>query len=112
MLTNVSNSNLDEVFAALGNVKRRSILQTLSFRPATVGQLAKEHSLSLPAIHRHIRVLEDAGLIQRRKVGRTNFVAFARANFAAAQSWMADYHTAWGNDDETLENYIAQLRKD
>jgi len=102
---------LDAVFNALGNAKRRAMLNTLSYRPATVGQLAKEHSLSLPAIHRHIRALEEARLIQRRKVGRTNFVAFSRDNFAAAQTWMAQYHTEWGSDSETLDNYIKQLKK-
>jgi len=100
---------LDAVFTALGNEKRRGIMRTLSFRPATVSQLAEEHQLSLPAIHRHIRTLEAAQLIQRRKVGRTNFVAIRRAALAAAQSWIGQYQLEWGHDDETLENYIAEL---
>ncbi len=100
---------LDAVFLALGNEKRRAILRTLSYRPATVGQLAEEHGLSLPSIHRHIRALEDAGLLQRRKVGRVNFVAIRRASLAAAQDWIMAYHLEYGHDDETLENYIAGL---
>lgn len=100
---------LDAVFLALGNEKRRGIVRTLSFRPATVSQLAEEHYLSLPSIHRHIRTLEEAQLIQRRKVGRTNFVAIKRTSLAAAQAWMSQYHLEWGNDDETLENYIDSL---
>jgi DNA-binding transcriptional ArsR family regulator len=102
---------LDAVFTALGNAKRRDIVTTLSFRPATVSQLAEEHGLSLPSIHRHIRTLEDAQLIQRRKVGRTNFVALKRKSFAQAQAWMAQYRLEWGNDAETLENYITHLSK-
>ncbi|HSW66773.1 MAG TPA: winged helix-turn-helix domain-containing protein [Bacillota bacterium] len=101
---------LDDIFAALGNEKRRAMLQTLSFRPATVSQLAAEHQLSLPAIHRHIRTLEDAGLIERRKVGRVNFVAFNRLALAAGQTWIMQFRTDWGNSNETLENYIAQLK--
>lgn len=97
------------VFAALSNGKRREIVRTLSFHPATVGQLAEEHKMSLPSIHRHIRALEEAQLIQRRKVGRTNFVAIKRASLAVAQHWMAQYHLEYGNDDETLENYIVYL---
>ncbi|HKX73304.1 MAG TPA: winged helix-turn-helix domain-containing protein [Candidatus Saccharimonadales bacterium] len=104
------DSRLDAVFTALGNAKRRSILETLSYRPATVSQLASEHDISLPAIHRHIRSLEDAELIQRKKIGRTNFVAFNRQAFAAAQAWMMQYRTDWGNDKETLENYAAHFK--
>lgn len=85
-------------------------MDTLSYRPATVSQLAAEHNLSLPAIHRHIRTLEEAQLIQRRKVGRTNFVAFRRKSLADAQAWMLQFKTDWGNDNETLENYIGQLK--
>ena|SRR5205814_9882132 len=110
MLSNdTSSSVLDTVFAALSNGKRREIARTLSFHPATVGQLAEEHHLSLPSIHRHIRTLEEAELIQRRKVGRVNFVAIKRTSLAAAQAWMAQYHLEYGNDNETLENYIAYL---
>jgi len=112
MLSNDKDpSVLDMVFAALSNEKRREIVRTLSFRPATVGQLAEEHSMSLPSIHRHIRILEEAQLIQRRKIGRTNFVAIKRQSLAAAQAWMAEYHLEYGNDDETLENYLAGLNR-
>ena len=106
-----AEQNLDGVFEALANSKRRSIINTLAFRPATVSQLAQEHNMSLPAIHRHIRVLEDTQLIQRRKVGRTNFVALQRKHFATAQAWMGQYRLDWGNDEETLENYIASLKQ-
>ena len=102
----VAPADLDEVFGALGNAKRRDMVLTLAFRPTTVGQLAKELHLSLPSIHRHIRVLEDAQLIQRKKVGRTNFVAIKRSSLQQAQQWLGQYHAEWGNDQETLENFI------
>lgn len=85
------------------------MLNTLSFRPATVSQLAKEFNLSLPAIHKHIRVLESAKLIQRKKVGRTNFVALKHKSLSEAQEWIAQYRTEWGNDKQTLDNYIASM---
>jgi len=109
MLSDDSSEVLDAVFLSLGNERRRAILRTLSYRPATVGQLAEEHKLSLPSIHRHIRALEDAGLIQRRKIGRVNFVAIKRASLATAQKWIMAYHLEYGHDDETLENYIDGL---
>jgi DNA-binding transcriptional ArsR family regulator len=106
-----SATEIDAVFVALGNPRRRAIVDTLSFRPATVSQLAAEHHLSLAAIHRHIRVLEEANIIERRKVGRVNFVALKRRALRAAQAWMSQYHLEWGNDAETLENYIEQLNR-
>ena len=105
----IDSPQLDYIFNALGHAKRRGMLNTLAFRPATVSQLAEEYDLSLPAIHKHVRVLEAALLIQRKKVGRTNFVALNRKSLGEAQDWLMQYHTGWGNDDETLENYIASL---
>ena len=108
----IDSPQLDYVFSALGHAKRRGMLNALAFRPATVSQLAKEYDLSLPAIHKHVRALEAAQLIQRKKVGRTNFVALNRRSLSDAQDWLMQYHTDWGNDKETLENYIASLEKD
>ena len=102
----INSPQLDRVFDALASPKRRGIFDTLSRGPATVTQLATEHNLSLPAIHRHIRTLEEAGLIQRKKVGRTNYVAIKRTAMRATQAWLRQYRTDWGTDEETLENYI------
>jgi DNA-binding transcriptional ArsR family regulator len=106
-----SSTELDSLFLALGNSKRRELVLSLAKQPATVGQLAEAHHISLPAIHRHIRELEKAGLIQRKKLGRTNFVAFRRSGMKQAQAWLHQFHTSWGSDSETLENYINHLSK-
>ncbi len=102
---------LDSVFQAFANDKRRGMIYTLSFRPATITQLSDEFDLSLPAIHKHIRSLENARLIHRRKVGRTNFIALNKKSVSEAQDWLMQFHTGWSNDEETLENYIASLPK-
>jgi DNA-binding transcriptional ArsR family regulator len=111
MQTIDKTTNLDSIFEALGHAKRRGMINTLAYRPATVSQLADEYELSLPAIHKHVRTLENAQLIQRRKVGRTNFVALNRQSLKAAQDWIMQYRTDWGNGKETLENYIASLEQ-
>ena len=109
-MSNVEQLNsLDRVFGALSSQKRRSMVYDLSFRPATVTRLAQDHELSLPAIHKHIRALEEAGLIVRKKVGRTNFVALHKRTLRETQEWIMQFHTEWGNDEESLENYIAGL---
>jgi len=102
---------LDEVLGALANQKRRGIVHDLSLQPATVGQLAQKHGLSLPAIHKHIRNLEDAKLIVRKKAGRTNFVALNAQTLGLAQSWILQYRTEWGNVNATLENYISRMQE-
>jgi predicted transcriptional regulator len=102
---------LDGALYALSNVKRRGILHDLSFQPSTVAQLAKNHSLSLPAIHKHIRTLETASLIVRKKHGRINFVALNPATLGMVQHWIMQYKTEWGNVHATLENYIARMQE-
>jgi len=102
---------LDSVLDALANQKRRGIIHALSFQPATVGQLARNHELSLPAIHKHVRILEKAKLIIRKKVGRTNFVALNNTTLGLAQNWITQYHTTWGDPHASLENYIFGLKE-
>lgn len=102
---------LDIVLDALANQKRRGIVHDLSFQPSTVGQLARNHKLSLPAIHRHIRTLEEAKLIMRKKAGRTNFIALNSNTLGLAQNWITQYNTNWGNTQASLENYISRMKE-
>jgi DNA-binding transcriptional ArsR family regulator len=102
---------LDTVLDALANQKRRGIINDLSLHPTTVGELARHHQLSLPAIHKHVRTLENAKLIIRRKAGRTNFVALDNSTLGLAQNWIMQYHAEWGNAEATLENYISRMKE-
>lgn len=102
---------LDDVLNALANQKRRSIIHELSLHPSSVTHLAINNDLSLPAIHKHIRLLESAGLIVRKKSGRTNFVALNQQTLRMAQHWIMQYKTEWGNSDATLENYISRMQE-
>lgn len=107
-----NNANhLDLIFEALGNKHRREIILSLSRQPASISQLADERKLSLPAIHKHIRQLEEAELIQRKKLGRTNFLALNRVGLLAAQNWLGEFHAYWGSDRESLDNYLSHLNK-
>ena len=102
---------LDQELAALANEKRRRIVYTLGLQPASIGQLADQQRSSLPAIHRHIRVLERAKLVQRKKSGRINFLALDRKGLLLMQDWIRQYHAYWGTNEETLENYLASIKK-
>ena len=96
---------LDAVFEALAHKHRRSIMHALSLRPHSISQLAAIQRLSLPAIHKHLRVLEDAGMVIRKKAGRTNFLALSRRPLRDLQEWVGGFNPHWGDDRESLENY-------
>ncbi|MES2170736.1 MAG: winged helix-turn-helix domain-containing protein [Actinomycetota bacterium] len=103
------DDRLDLVYAALANRRRRQVVLTLSVRPASIAQLASQQGSSLPAFHRHVVALEEAGLVERRKSGRVTFLALTRSGLVAAQGWLGQFHSYWGNAGETLENYVAGI---
>lgn len=105
------SQQLDSVLDALANQKRRGILHELSLKPSTVSRLAYDFDLSLPAIHKHIRILESADLIIRKKLGRTNFLALNPKTLSLAQRWIGQYKTQWGNVDASLTNYITRMQE-
>ncbi|OFW67031.1 MAG: hypothetical protein A2Z12_07210 [Actinobacteria bacterium RBG_16_68_21] len=106
-----STSHLDGVFDALANEHRREIIHALSLQPRSISELAYERGLSLPAIHRHIKALEEADMIVRKKVGRTNFLALNRKPLRNLQDWVRQFHPYWGSETETLDNYVEHLSR-
>lgn len=111
MRTQRSNKQLSDTFEALANEHRRSIVYHLSLKPASITQLANVEKLSLPAIHKHIGILERAKLVRRKKSGRTNFLALDRTALCTLRDWIDQYHAYWGSNDETLENYVAGIER-
>ena len=97
--------DLDHVFEALANKHRREIVYVLSLQPCSIHQLAAMRGLSLPAIHKHIKVLEQGQLIVRKKIGRTNVLTLNRESMRGLQTWIAQYHLYWGSEAATLQNY-------
>lgn len=100
---------LDGVFHALANAHRREIVRFLGQQPAAIHHLAQLRGLSLPAINKHIAVLEGAGLIKRHKKGRTTFLTLDPAPVALLQHWAGQFHTYWGTGDGTFDNYDRYL---
>jgi DNA-binding transcriptional ArsR family regulator len=98
--------DLSGIFAALANDHRRTIVRELAVQPRSISSLADELDLSLPAIHKHIRVLEEAGLLRRRKVGRTNYLALERTPLQELQTWINEFQPWWGTGEESLTNYL------
>jgi len=100
-----NSEELDAIFVALANKHRRAIVYVLGLQPVSISKLASMQSLSLPAIHKHIKILEGAGMIIRKKIGRSNYLVLNRKSLASLQDWLGLYHTYWGSDEASLENY-------
>jgi DNA-binding transcriptional ArsR family regulator len=100
---------LDHLFAALANRHRREMVYLLGLQPYSISRLAALRGLSLPAMNKHVGVLERAGLVRRRKIGRTTFLTLDRASMRGLQAWLSQYHAYWGTGQETLENYAVFL---
>ena len=85
------------------------MVHLLGLQPYSISGLAAIRGLSLPAINKHVRVLEEAGLIRRRKLGRTTFLTLDRGAILDLQAWLGRFHAYWGSEKESLENYEAFL---
>ena len=100
---------LDSVLEALANPHRREIVYVLGLQPCAISQLARMRGLSLPAIYKHVKVLQNAGLVTSRKTGRTTYLTLNPQRLRLLQDWAAQFHTYWGSDQATFENYQQYL---
>ena len=94
---------LSETFAALADPTRRAIVARLAEGEATVGDLAKPFAISGPAISRHLRVLEEARLIERRVEARFRVCSLRRDRLAEAERWIHDTRLFWERGFDRLE---------
>ena len=97
---------LDAVFAALADPTRRKVLQTLERGGCSVGALAEPHGMSLPGFMKHLRVLEDAGLVSRAKDGRVVNLLIAPAPLQEAAVWFSRYEKFWSQRLDGLGRYL------
>ncbi len=93
MVKSQSPQELDDVFEALANKHRREIIYVLSLQPCSISKLAFLRNLSLPAIHKHIDLLEKGGMVTRRKIGQTNFLTLNRESLRGLQDWLIRINT-------------------
>jgi DNA-binding transcriptional ArsR family regulator len=106
----VAVDELSGVFQALAHEHRRRIVHALALRPHSISELADQRGVSLPAIHKHIRVLEAAGMVRRRKTGRVTFLALQRSPMRRLKTWVDQFDPEWGTDEESLHNYAGYLQ--
>ncbi len=97
---------LDTTFAALADPTRRAILTRLAQGDVTVGELARPFAISLPAISRHLRLLEEAQLIERERAGKHRRCRLKRENLAAAGAWIDVHRRFWTGSLDRLEDHL------
>ena len=103
-------SELDAVFAALADPTRRAILARLETGAATVGELAEPFAMSQPAVSKHLKVLERAGLIARESQGQTRPARLEAARLAEAVAWLERFRTHWDGRLDRLDHLLQDLK--
>ena len=97
---------LNRTFAALADPTRRSILAHLARGDKCVTHLAKPHAMSLPAVSKHLRVLEKAGLLRRRRYGRVHEMRLDAKPLRQAALWVGEYRKFWQGSLDRLAEYL------
>jgi DNA-binding transcriptional ArsR family regulator len=99
---------MDQVFHALGDATRRHMLRDLAGGERTVSQLAEPFAMSLAAASKHIKALENAGLIRREVRGRTHVCRLEAGPLASAHEWLSFYERFWSSRLDVLERLLRE----
>jgi DNA-binding transcriptional ArsR family regulator len=110
-MSNRSSETLNTIFSALADPTRRAILDRLARGEQTVTELAEPHDMSLPAISKHLKVLEEAGLIEREKDGRIHHVSLNSKAMKDAAAWLERYRGFWEGKFDALERFLGGGKK-
>ena len=108
---NVTQDHLSDTFAALADPTRRAILARLTSGEASVMELAEPFDMSLPAISKHLKVLERAGLISRGRDAQRRPCRIEAARLKEATEWMERYRRFWEESFDRLDEYLHEMKK-
>jgi DNA-binding transcriptional ArsR family regulator len=101
-------ASLDTTFGALSDPTRRAILAMLMQGQASITELARPHRMSLPAVMKHVGVLEHAGLVSQKKTGRTRHCRLAARPLKDAEEWLSHYRVFWEKQFDALERFLKE----
>ncbi|MBM1220112.1 helix-turn-helix transcriptional regulator [Ponticoccus sp. SC2-23] len=105
-------NHLDSFFAALSDPTRRAVIERLIDGPASVSDLHEPHDIALPTFLRHIRVLEEAGLVSSHKKGRIRTVHIEAAPLRAAETWLARQRRIWEGRLDRMDALAERLDRE
>src|SRR5207253_6725962 len=106
-----SSGALNRTFAALADPTRRRILAHLARGDRRVTDLARPHAISLPGISKHLRVLEKAGLLRRRRYGRVHEMQLQAQPLKQGAQWVEEYRKFWEGSLDRLAEYLEKTSK-
>jgi DNA-binding transcriptional ArsR family regulator len=109
MVTN-SQARREAVFRCIAAPTRRRILQLLRSGESSVGDLADNFRMTRPAISKHLRVLESAGLVVARQEGTSRLLTLDARPLRVVQAWLQDYEAYWGETLKDLKRYVETQR--
>jgi DNA-binding transcriptional ArsR family regulator len=112
MTTTMADDRLDETFAALANKTRRAILARLAEGEASVNELAEPFNLTLPAVSKHIKVLQRAGLVVRSRHAQYRPCTLDAAPLQQVSNWTDQYRPIWEGRFDRMDDYLRQLQAD
>lgn len=105
-MVNNQQDTLNSIFSALSDPTRRAIITRLAGGEQTVTEIADPFRMSLPAISKHLRILEKAGLLHRRKEGRVHHLSLVADPMQSASEWLDTYRIFWGNSFDALAKLV------
>ena len=105
-------NRLDTCFAALSDPTRRAVVEKLAAGPATVSDLAAPHDIALPTFMRHLKVLEDCGLVRSAKKGRVRTCHFEAAPLMEVQGWLEWQRRVWEGRLDRLSKLAERIERD
>jgi DNA-binding transcriptional ArsR family regulator len=106
----MSNDSLSATFAALADPTRRAILERLARGDATVGELAEPFALTMPAISKHIAILERAGLVAKSREAQRRHCRITATPLKNANAWLDEYRRHWEANLDRLDDYLTTIQ--
>ena len=104
-------NDLTTVLGAISHPSRRAIIARLAKGPARVTEIAEPFDMSLNAVSKHLKVLEEAGLVHREKQGRDHVIEFRGEPLRQVAGWVHEYERFWNEHLDRLESYFIEKRK-
>jgi DNA-binding transcriptional ArsR family regulator len=102
----------NDPFVALAHPVRRGIVERLARESTTVGAATEQFGLAKPTVSRHLKVLEDAGMVRRRVVGRCHYLELNAASLEAPYAWLSDQRSAWERLFDAVEDHLRDQLSD
>jgi DNA-binding transcriptional ArsR family regulator len=112
LFNHMVENRLDTTFRALADPTRRGMLANLALGEKSIGELAEPFAMSFAGASKHVKVLEEAGLIARRRVGRTHLISIDAKPLEEAERWMRQWEKFWNNRLDRLEALIERDKKE